>query len=532
MNTEVITNFTGRLTRMNTGDLNSGFAKFSSSFGYDPFSKPGNLTWLYQPTDIAGAVITDAVLSTKMWSFDTTTRYVYAIGSTGRVYRIDPTHSGISETPLYDTPSLLTTLSASSPTFTYGSSLEFYNGKCFISSDALLTRINFDGSAETVVTGGSLTSGIYHPLVQFGGYLVVGNGNNIALVDSTNLFTTVAKLSPALPNGMYVHDLDVTPDGNYLAITASYLYPANISSPLGGDRGNAYAVDSYIFYWNAVDLGITVTDALPSFPANAINVFLGNQYVFSNDTFGMSLIDGKEKILTLPGNNAPSPYGATANGTFVSWVNSEVTGTINSTTGGGDATFASLYYYGRLDSENHTGLFRLARIAPTSAGKMWQAPVNMMVNSYEFSTSFVLGWGKHYISVWEDASPDVFHFYRFVLPPSADTVPQLGVYETQTKLYSKRIGLSSIRVYTEPTAASNGFQLDVIGSDGQVVTNGSFTYSYTAGTDVTLLQGSLERINFNPNITPLYAYGIRITNTGTTNMTILKVEVDVDTAGQ
>src|SRR3990167_11522603 len=51
-----ITNFGGRLTRILNGDLNSGFAKFAPSFGYDPFIKPMNLTWLETPTSIAGIV--------------------------------------------------------------------------------------------------------------------------------------------------------------------------------------------------------------------------------------------------------------------------------------------------------------------------------------------------------------------------------------------------------------------------------------------------------------------------------------------
>ena len=45
METIEITNFQGRLTRILNGELNSGFAKFTTSFGYDPFSKPMNLTW-------------------------------------------------------------------------------------------------------------------------------------------------------------------------------------------------------------------------------------------------------------------------------------------------------------------------------------------------------------------------------------------------------------------------------------------------------------------------------------------------------
>ena len=51
--TIVITNFGGRLTRILNGDMNFRFAKFATSWGYDPFSKPMNLTWLPTPNDIS-----------------------------------------------------------------------------------------------------------------------------------------------------------------------------------------------------------------------------------------------------------------------------------------------------------------------------------------------------------------------------------------------------------------------------------------------------------------------------------------------
>lgn len=530
--TIVVTNFSGRLTRHLTGLMDSGFAKFLPSFGYDPFSKPGNLTWLYQPTNIAGAIITDAILAAKLWSRDSTLRLVYAIGNAARVYTINPTNSGSAIAPLHDTPALLTTLTAGSPTFDYGSAIDFFNDKIWITSDDQVSRLDFAGTGDTLVTGGTITAGIYHPLIQFAGSLYVGNGNNLAKIDTTNLITTVAALSPALPSGMYISDLDVTPDGNYMAITASYLYPENLSSPNSGDRGNAYALESYIFYWNGIDLGVTVIDSLPSFPAKSLNTYLDNQYFFNNDAQGMALFNGKQKLLTLPQNIAPMPFASDANGSFLTWANPEVLGTINSTTGGGDETYTSLFYFGQLDAQNEPGLWRMMRLATTNQpSKAWRVPVNMLVNNYNFSTSFVLGWGKHYLSVWEDDTPDNYPFYRFVLPPAADTAPILGAYETQTQLFSKRIKVKAIRVYTEPTVTGNAFQLNLIGSNGSGITNGESSYSFSAGTDVTLLQGALERINFTPVIDSVYALGFRITNTGTTNMTFLKVEIDIASGG-
>lgn len=522
-----ITNFSGRLTRILNGDLNSGFAKFTNSFGYDPFSKPLNLTWFNQPTNIAASIITEAVLAAKIWSFDANARFVYGIGNFGTIYKINPTNSASSEIPLQDTPSVIGKLVSGSPTFKYGSDINFFNSKMFFTSDATIVRTDFDGSGETVV--GSVTAGINHPQIQFAGALYVGNGNNLVKVDTTNTIVNGAVLSPALPLGTYIKDLDMTPDGNYMIITSSYLYPANIydtSSANTGDRGNPYAVESDIFYWNGTDLSITAAKILPSYPASALNTSLDHQYFFNNDAFGAGLYDANKKLITMPQVLAPTPYGVTSNGTFLTWITPEVTGLVNSATQGA-SVYASLFYYGQLDAETPLGLWRVMRQATSNASnKVWRTPLNMMVNNFSFSTNFVLGWGKHYISVYEAGSSNSYPFYRFVLPPAANTNPILGVYETQTQLFSKRIGIAQVRIYTEPVIANNGFQLDLTDSQGSVVSGGTFTYVFGDPVDGN------ERINFNPSTDSLYAFGVRITNTGTTNMTIKKVEVDYTEEGR
>lgn len=527
--TIVIDNFNGRLTRVLNGDLNSGFAKFSSSFGYDPFSKPLNLTWLYQPDDIASSTITDAVLASKTVSPSGDEEQVYAIGNAGRLYKVDPTNSGSTNTPLYDTPSLIGTVGG---TFNYGADIDYYNSRLQITNDAQLNSTTLAGS---VTATQSVAGSLYHPLIQFQGSLYVGNGNNLMEVNSTGLIVNGAKLSPALPTGMFIRDLDVTPDGVYMIITASYVYPDNIGNPTSGGRVQAYATESYKFYWNGTDTGVTSYEALPSFPANALNTFLDRQFLFVQDAFGMGIYEGNKKLLTLPNNLTPMPNGAAPNGTFLTWVSPEGTGAVNSGTTNYANTFASLYYYGQLDSENPAGLWRLMRQAPSASNVTYRTPVNQMVNSFSLNRQFVSGWGKHYISVWEynsGAVSSTYHFYRFLLPPTANTNPILGVYETQTQLFSKRIDVKQIRVYTEPTAANNGFQLDMIGADGNVLSNGTFTYTFAAGSDETKLLGALERINFNPTAVPGYSLGLRITNTGTANMTIKKIEVDWEEQGK
>lgn len=534
--TITITNFAGRLTRYQTGQLDSGFAKFDTSWGYDPFSKPGDLTWLYKPSDIGGSVVADAVLSGKMATNDSTARFIYAIGNAGRLYEIDPTQSETTTTPLNDTASVIAVISSVSGTFQYGGDIEYYNGKLAISSDSNVVTVNLDGSAIASVTGSSsITGALYHPQVQFLGNLYVGNGNNLVEI-SAGVVTNGAKLSPALPTGTYISDLDVTPDGTFMIITASALYPVNISSPGGSsDRGNPYAADSTIYYWNGIDDGITSYETLPSFPATALNTFLDKRFSFIQDAFGTSIYEGKQKMLTLPNNMVPMADGSAPNGTFLSWVAPEGTGTVSSSSTSYDNTWASLYYYGSLDAENPTGLWRLLRQAPQASNHIWRTPMNLMVNNFSFSRQTVIGWGKHYFSTFEynsGAQTNTYKLYRFVLPPAANTNPVLGVFETQNQLFSKKIKISQIRVYTEPTAANNGFQLDIIGGDGAVVSNGTFTYTFVSGSDTEKLQGSLERINFNPSIATLYSAGLRITNTGTVNMTILKIEVDYTEEGK
>ena len=528
-----ITNFSGRLTRYLDGDLNSGFAKFSTSWGYDPFSKPGNLTWLYQPDEIASNSVSDLILDATTYSPTANEQYVYAIGNASRVYRIDATRvANALNVPLWDNASAISAVGSVSGDFDAGGDIEGFLGGLYISSDDNIVKTDIGGSNPASITGSSsMQSGIYHPMRQFQGALYYGDGNNIGKIDSTGTVTNGAVLSPELPTGMFIRDLDVTPDGTYLVITASYLYSDNFTQ---NDVGQQFAVQSFVFYWNGSDDGITAFESLPSFAASNLTTFLDRRYTFSQDAFGTALFDGKEKLLTLPDNLYPMPNGSAPNGTFLTWVAPEGTGAVSNSDTTYDNVFASIYYFGKLDAENPAGLWRIARITPTADHFTKRVPLNMMVNNFNQSRQNVTGWGKHYISVWEEQTDgtDSYKLYRFVLPPAANTNPQLGVYETQNQLFSKRAKIKQIRVYTEPTAANNGFQLDIIGSDGNPVTNGTFTYTFAAGTDPTKLQGALERINFDVAANTSYSFGLRLTNTGTANMTISKIELDIIEEGK
>lgn len=534
METIEITDFSGRLTRILNGELNSGFAKFAPSFGYDPFSKPKNLTWLEGPTDISGSTITDLVMAAKQ-RFEGGVLYIYAIGSAGRLYKIQPNTIG---TPNLDTPSLLGTLTNHGMQF--GASMEFFGAtqKIYIGMDDRVNSVNFDGSGEAIVgSTSSVMANRARPLSQFIGQLIFGNENNVGTIDSTGTVTNYAKLSPALPSGVYITDMDLSIDGNYLYITTSGVPNENLTTA-ASDRQAASASDGNVFFWNGTDQAITASKSVPSYAVTALHNYLGNTVIFANDSFGAGLNNGTAKLISLPNNKSATPNANVANGNFLTWINPEINVA-------GTGMDASMYYFGNLDEENPSGLWRVMRY-PTalSGGFTYQTPLNIFTNNkYQTVNNAVtavttLGYGKHYFSVFAinpsntTVSSTTAKLFRFIITPTGTGTPQLGVYETQTRLFSKKVKVGQVRVYTEPTVTGNGFQLDIIGNDGNVISNGTFTYSFAAGTEVTTLQGAMERINFNPAIASQYGVALRITNTGTTNMTIKKIEVDWEYEGK
>lgn len=542
VNTIPITNFGGRLTRFVNGDLNSGMAKFTSSFGYDPFAKPGNLTWLEQPTSILSST-TDLILAAKV--LGGSSPKVYAIAKTGNLYGITPNSIGNPPNPNLDSASILGTVSANSPTFVFGASMEFFQAtsKLYVGNDGQVNSIGTDGSGDVKVGGAGYKASSYRPLKQFAGKLLFGNGNTIGVIDSTGTVTSsiigtgqgnlYSELNPPLPVQANVQDIDISQDGNYALVTAS-LNPNEAVGNINNDTVAGSASDGFIFRWNGSDVTYTAANTIPSYAVTALQSFLDNETFFSNDSFGGVFSAGQEKILSLPGNKSPSPNATLANGNFVSWITPEVTAA-------GTGINASLYYYGQLDAENPKGLYRLLRYTPMVQSFVYQTPLNILTNNKYSAINTastgvnVLSYGKHYFSVWEVGSSGggtTYLLYRFLVTSTGTGLPQLGVYETQTQLFSKRIAVKQIRVYTEPTVTGNGFQLDMIGSDGNVVTDGTYSYTFAAGSDETRLQGALERINFNPNAKTGYSLGIRLTNTGTTNMTIKKVEVDYSFSGK
>lgn len=564
-----ITNFGGRLTRILNGDMNSGFAKFATSWGYDPFSKPMNLTWFEQPVDITGP-ITDLIVAAKKYmgpsglaNFGNVQQYVLLLGNKGNLYVMQPNQNAneVASSVIANVDSVIGSTSVAG-TYAFGGSLEIFaqpstlgydSRAIYIGSDAAiytvpLTSILGTQRQVTAQLAGTLNNatGAFRPMKIFQGLLRVSNASTIFTIGAAGTVVSLysasirgltnasSDLQTPLPINTEIQDIDVSVDGNYLLMATSNIDNEQIAT-FGQDFQLAAANDSVVYGWNGADPNITTETTMPSISLTALQTYLGNNLFFSEDGFGASITDGINKILTLPNNKSPWGNGTSVNGNFLSWLSVE--------TVGGNSSYATLYYFGGLDQENPPGLYRMTRQS-TNSSWVYSAPMNLLIdNNYRTipsiitvnSTPQALGYGKHYMSLVGpgfNGGANITKLYRFLVNSTGSGTPQLGIYETQTQIFSRKITVKQIRVYTEPTVSGNGFTMSFVGSDGSVISNGSMTYTYAAGTDITQSQGSLERIDFNPSMKDTYALGVRLTNTGTVNMTIKKVEVDYSFSGK
>lgn len=532
--TLVIDNFKGSMTAFLEGDINSGLTYVVETFGNDPFSRPGNLTWCNasEQIDPSGSVITDLIMAGKE-RIESGIIYVYAIGHTGRLYKIqvnDPT----TFNPDYDNPTLVATLATNSPTFTRGGFIDFFGAteKIYIGHDKGVTSINFDGTGEAFV--GSLvswTQTVPRPLKQFLGKLYIGNGTNIAEIDSTATVTTYTKLSPAFPSGTQTRDIDVTPDGNYIQVVVTRLDAPNLTSATQDTTFTSNS-DSYIFKWNGTDVGYTSYDTFPTFSLTANTMFQNYQYTFGYDLYGAAVYAPTDKRFTLQEVIAPSPNAVASTGNLLVWM---------SPLSFGGFLEADILFHGTLDFEVGPGYWDLfGQFATGTETDVVTVPYLMPVSNFGIGSSSngytngIVGQAKFYFSTLETSSAPTtdYKLYKWTL----NTSPSFGsgadalegaVYQTQSQFFSKKVRPTQIRVYGDPWDTGASFTIDLIGSAATPISGGSKTFvvgsNLTAGDDYAW---------YTPQTAPTYAIGLRITNAGTVNHVINKIEIDYVPAGQ
>lgn len=532
VNTLVIDNFRGNLSEYLDGDINSGATNIISSFGYNSFATPGNLTWSEDPVQIdpAGAVITDLIMAGRE-RVESGIVYVYAIGHTGRLYKIqvnDPT----TFNPDYDNPVLLTTLAINTPTFTRGGFINFYGAteKIYIGHDKGVTSVNFDGTGEAFVgVLGSWTQNVPRPLKQFIGGLYVGNGENIAEIDVTATVTTYTKITPAFPKGTQVRDLDTSVDGNYMQIIVSQLAQGDITTT-AQDTSVISNLGSFIFYWNGIDAGITASSAFPLTNLTTNIVFGSSQYVFGYDVRGVTFFDPITRI---------SSGGQAANFGETPFPNAVVSD-------GGLVSFAtSLYFngftelthcvYGTFDSFVGTGYWApLGMRATGTETDVVHVPYFQSISDFSLGSSSngyagnIYGRSKIYYSTLESSSAPTTKYKFYKWSPNNDglgSASTYNYYQTQAQLFSKKISIKEVRVYGNPWLANNVFSIDLLGSGD----NALHSETMTAGSNLTIGD---DYYWYNPATKPTYKLSIGVSNSGSVNNTIDKIEVDYTIGGK
>ena len=514
-----ITNFGGPLTRRRTGDINSGLARFDTSWGYDPFSKPGSLTWLEQPSSILTTSSLISALVTMKKNFVGLVPNAYVVDGDGTLRRVN------GNTNVVSTLGALTNgLSpASGPGMVFFGTTE----RIFVGDSNRIQKINVDGSSPSVLGTSSVTAAVPRPMAVFLGKIYFGNGNNIGEIDTTETVITGAKLSPAFPTNTFVRDIKISPEGNYLTMIVTKNNPGGgYIDPLST---HANITESYKFLWNGVDAGATAVESFSGIGLTASEPKGNKDYIVGYDQLGMAIFEGNEKILTLTDANAPFPEGVFSLGNTLGIFTREYSNS--------SIMVGGLYSFGKYDEDTQKGLYRLLRLSALVRTNIvtTQSALNMAntVRGTSFQSSVL---SKVYLLTTEGSVDDeesyLSKMWRFT-PVSTNTSSIVaGTYETQTQLFSKKTAVKEVRLYTEPLIANNDFTIDLIGSGGSVMANGSRNFGTVGGSSVLL---GTDMINWNPGIAPTYALGVRITNasvTGSANWTAKKLEVDTVPGGK
>lgn len=527
MPTLEIANFSGSLTRHLNGAVNSGLAKYATSHSYDPYSKPANLTWQETPIrmdSLGTSSITGLVVAGKE-RLESGLSYVYAVDHTAKLYKIQVNNSTNANV---DNASVIGTLSSQSPTFTRGGSMDFFGSTqmIYIGHDKGVSKINFDGSGEAFVgSTSSIVASVPRPLQQFAGKLYFGNGTNIGEIDSTATITSYNKLSPAFPVNTQVRDLDLTTDGNYMEMVVTEAPLGDITST-SADTGDIPHSNSYVIKWNGTDMGYTALTTFNGYTLTSNNIFGSHAFKFGYDLPGAALYNDNEKVISPIFARSPLPNAASSTGNILGWFVPEFMGGFLK---------ASIFIYGNLDGSFSSNEWRRQTLMSASGTEtdVLKIPFCILTSNLSFGatsngyTAGIYGAGKTYFSTLENAtgtpSSAVYKFYKWFNVPTGSGTPVLGVYETQTQLFSEKIAIKEVRIYTEPLVANNAFTIAFIGSDGLVISNSSKTF--TVGTNATA-GDDIER--YAPDMAQTYALGVRITNAGTVNMTFKKVEIDYE----
>jgi hypothetical protein len=517
--TIVIDNFgVNGLSRRAHGQLKSGYLKYLTSWGIDPFTKPGALTWQEQlvQIDSSHTTLKDVILHFKV-RVESGTSYAYGVDYSGNLYKITVSSDSISA---------LNT--STGLTLKYGGGFEFFNissvAKLCVGNDAGFSYFNTDGTSGTAVTTGvTWTSNVPRPLKVWGQYVYAGNGSALVQIGTGGSVTLSDALNSSIPPQYTIVDLALSADGNYLKILCTRSAPVDLKT--ADPTGIAAGVETVVFYWNGTDTVVTSLNTYPSMVGTALHTFGTTALMFGQDFLGGVVRDENQKIATLPITAPSRPGGADASADLAIFAARDYISSKQQ---------LSLFAVGTPDAMTSSGVWRMHMAKATSPETDVQTVgAFRIVQNLTYPTSVTGGStltdSKFYVSTYEtESGSNSFQLYKGTLTPRGSGTPMLGVAETETEFFPERMKIPCVRVYIDPAASGNGFQLDLIDAQGNAISGASgFTYAYAAGSDPTQVQGSLQMLEFLCQSESVQGCSVRVTHTGTVNTVIHKVELEL-----
>lgn len=515
----IFENFRSNLTRIPHGDPASGYARFDTTYNVGNFQVPTCIFFNDIPTDITGNVITDALMDGKI-RIELGVMYVYAIGHTGNLYKIQVTNPTY-QAPAYDVATLVKTLDTI-PSMVYGGTLDFFgdNEMIYIGHDAGVTRINFDGSNEELITNdSSWVQNVPRQGKIFNNSFYFTNGSDIAVIDKTGVIVRNG-VNP-IPSIEYTaKDIDIDVMGKNLIIVCSNIPSVSILTQ--PNLNATYGGTSVIVTWDGISDKVDSQNYVISFDQTATTTTGTQSYVFGYDIAGsvISKLDseGLTKIRGMLYSQSTVPNASSTNANLVGWAVPEFKN---------GALVYSNFLYGPLDEDFGTSFNRTIQF-PSSlpGGDVLRIPLFLLLTNLGFGgatsgySGDVIGIGRSYSSTVEyDGNNYAYKLYS-IPNVSSGIAAGAGVYETQTVLSTTGLYTpTKVTVYLQPTQGGESFTASLVGIDGNVLSGSTVSFTPAAG-NILLTSGTLS-------VSSSAAVGVRITNSGLVTPIIHKIEVEV-----
>lgn len=400
-----------------------------------------------------------------------------------------------------------------------------------IAGTAITVTGTVPATSNWVVSGVNWVPNIPHPISEeFFGGIFIGNGFSLFDFNISSLTVTAPnRLNPSVPTNFGINSIETDGEGRYLRLNVTQ----NITQDEETVDPTALAQPSIsrAIYWNGIDTGYDSFDPFSQTNTTSMFSFLGVDISFGQDFYGTSMFQ--------------SFGGAVDNMAAIKSIRPPLEGAITSASNMmffaapyfvQNAWLAGVFCYGKLDDEDQGNyLGPMLGITPSDLNTICSAVgfLKIVQNRFRKSDGTWLTNSKAYISTYETGTAPHVNLYSFTLLPENGT-PNNAVYETQREKLTLMQQIDRITIYLRPSITGVSFSLSLVDVDGTIPSGGVFTYTFAAGTDDTLLQGSLEKIVWeNLQVKNFQSLGLRFNNLGTVQPNISQVYIethDVDQA--